>query len=228
MRFVGQSIPVALLFAALICLAIGPIGASAAEKMPVDILADKIQGIYDGARDLKAGFTQEATIKSLKKTEKETGTVYFKKPRRMLWDYTSPQKKKLIINPKTAWLYVPEDRLVYMQDAGTLVNSKLTIRFLTGIGKLKDDFNVKYAAEPVDSDGNYRLELVPKTREAGAGFERLSVMVDKDTFLITRCVFNDMYGNTTRITFRNIKLNNGLADSMFNFTPPAGVTIQKI
>ncbi len=54
-----------------------------------------------------------------------------------------------------------------------LVNSKLTIRFLTGIGKLKDDFNVKYAAEPVDSDGNYRLELVPKTREAGAGFERL-------------------------------------------------------
>lgn len=220
-----------------ICLALaglvfsGP-GLAAAQnkpdKMPLDDLVDRIQNVYDAAKDLKADFAQESTIKSLKKTERESGTVYFKKPRRMLWDYSSPQKKKLIINPQTAWLYVPEDKLVYMQNSETLVNSRLTIRFLTGIGKLRDDFQIKYSPTPLDKEGNYQLELIPKSKEAAGGFDRLSVTVDKNSFFITRCVFQDMYGNVTRISFRNMKTNSGLSDKLFTFTPPAGVKVQKI
>jgi len=221
-------------FAILICLAVaglalsGPAAVYAQGKMPIEDLVDRIQGVYDSAKDLKADFAQESTIKSLKKTEKESGIVYFKKPRRMLWDYSSPQKKKLIINPQTAWLYVPEDKLVYMQSSDALVNSRLTIRFLTGIGKLRDDFQIKYSQEPVDRDGNYQLELIPKSREAAGGFDKLSVTVDKNSYFITRCLFKDMYGNVTRIIFRNIKTNNGLTDKMFNFTVPSGVKVQKI
>ncbi len=224
-------------FALFFCLALaglvfcGPATTCAQNKtgrMPLEDLIDRIQNVYDAAKDLKADFAQESTIKSLKKTDKESGTVYFKKPRRMLWDYSSPQKKKLIINPQTAWLYVPEDKLVYMQSADALVNSRLTIRFLTGIGKLRDDFQIKYSPEPLDRDGNYQLELIPKSKEAAGGFDKLSVTVDKNSFFITRCVFKDMYGNVTRISFRNLKTNNGLPDKMFNFTPPSGVKVQKI
>jgi len=218
-----------IVIAGLILCGPGTISAQAqTDKMPLEDLVDRIQSVYDAAKDLKADFSQEATIKSLKKTEKESGTVYFKKPRRMLWDYSSPQKKKLIINPQTAWLYVPEDKLVYMQNSEALVNSRLTIRFLTGIGKLRDDFQIKYAPEPLDKAGNYQLELVPKSREAAGGFDKLSVTVDKNSFFIIRCIFKDMYGNVTRITFSNIKTNNGLQDKMFNFKPPAGVKVQKI
>lgn len=224
-------------FALLVCLASAGLvlcgtaqiyAQNRAEAMPLDDLVDRIQSVYDAANDLKADFAQESTIKSLKKTEKESGAVYFKKPRRMLWDYSSPQKKKLIINPQTAWLYVPEDKLVYMQSADALVNSRLTIRFLTGIGKLRDDFRISYSPERLDRDGNYQLDLVPKSKEAAGGFDKLAVTVDKNSFFIIKCVFKDMYGNVTRIYFRNMKTNNGLGDKMFNFTPPAGVKVQKI
>jgi outer membrane lipoprotein carrier protein len=224
-------------FALLFCLALaGPVfwgpgiaGAQGtADRMPVGDLASRIQKVYDDAADLKADFAQESTIKSMKKTEKESGTVYFKKPRKMFWDYSSPQKKKLVINPQTAWLYVPEDKLVYMQSSEALINSRLSLRFLTGIGKLSDDFQIRYSPEPLDREGNYQLELAPKNREAAGGFDRLSVTVDKESFLITKCTFKDMYGNVTRITFRNIKTNSGLSDKLFNFKPPAGVTVQKI
>lgn len=218
-----------LALAGLILCGPGAVSAqNKADKLPIEDLVDRIQNVYDAAKDLKADFSQESTIKSLKKTEKESGTVYFKKPRRMLWDYSSPQKKKLIINPQTAWLYVPEDKLVYMQNSEALVNSRLTIRFLTGIGKLRDDFQIKYSPEPLDKSGNYQLDLAPKSKEAAGGFDKLSVTVDKSSFFITRCVFKDMYGNVTRISFRNMKTNNGLSDKMFNFTPPAGVKVQKI
>lgn len=218
-----------LALAGLVICVPGTVSAQAqTDKMLLDDLVNRIQSVYDSAKDLRADFYQESTIKTLKKTEKESGTVYFKKPRRMLWDYNSPQKKKLIINPQTAWLYVPEEKLVYMQSSEALVNSRLTIRFLTGIGKLRDDFQIKYASEPLDKSGNYQLELIPKSREAAGGFEKLSATVDKNSFFITRCVFKDMYGNITRISFRNMKTNNGLSDKMFNFTPPAGVKVQKI
>ncbi len=208
--------------------AIGFAGIDAAERMPIGDVVNRLQSVYDSAKDFKAGFSQEATIKSLKKTEKESGTVYFKKPRRMLWDYNSPQAKKLVINPKTAWLYVPADNMAYEQDSKALLNSRLTIRFLTGIGKLSDDFDISYSKPETDKDGNFLIDLVPKSLEAGAGIESLSATIDRNTFLISRVIFKDMYGNVTRIQFHNMKINNELSDSIFNFKPPKGVRIQKV
>ena len=37
--------------------------------------------------------------------------------------------------------------------------------------------------------------------------------------------FADSFGNKTRLQFRNIKSNNGLAEKLFTFSPPAGVEI---
>jgi len=55
--------------------------------------------------------------------------------------------KKLIINPSKAWLYMPDDNIVYIQDAKKALSSKMTIRFLTGIGKLKDDFEIAFSRQ---------------------------------------------------------------------------------
>ncbi|HOO89288.1 MAG TPA: outer membrane lipoprotein carrier protein LolA, partial [Syntrophales bacterium] len=107
--------------------------ASASQALSLDELAERIQTVYDNTADFKAHFIQEATIKSVERTTKEEGTVYLKKPERMLWDYTRPSMKKLIINPNKAWLYMPDDKMVYVQDAKKILSSKMTIRFLTGI-----------------------------------------------------------------------------------------------
>lgn len=80
-----------------------------AQPLSLEQLTAKTQEVYEKTTDLKAGFIQEVTIKSMKKTEREEGTVYFKNPRMMLWDYTMPKSKKLVINAQKAWLYVPEE-----------------------------------------------------------------------------------------------------------------------
>jgi len=200
-----------------------------AETPPLDELVEKIQSSYEKAEDLKARFVQETTIKSIRKVEREEGTVYFKKPRKMLWDYSRPKSKKLIINPRKAWLYIPEDNLVYVQDARKILNSRLVIRFLTGVGRLKDDFFVRYA-QPLerDSQGNYLLELKPRSAGTTAGIERLSLTIARDDYQIIACSLRDTYGNLTRITFRNITINNNLSDSLFTFSPPPGTIVQTV
>lgn len=195
-----------------------------AEPLSLERLAAKTQEIYEKTTDLKARFIQEVTIKSMKKTEREEGTVWIKNPKMMLWDYTKPKEKKLVINARKAWLYVAEDRMVYVQNAEDVYRSRMAVRFLSGIGNLSEDFHLRFAKEnPIDEEGNYLLILTAK--EKGTGIDRLQLTVDGKTFQIIQCRFSDDYGNTTRLRFSDIRTNTGVSDKFFTFNTPAGVEV---
>lgn len=198
-----------------------------ADTMPLEQLTSKMQATYENTQDFKAQFSQELVIQSIGKTEREEGTVYFKNPGKMLWEYTKPKAKKLVINPRTASLYVPADRAVYVQDSANIYKSQVIIRFLSGIGKLGDDFEIRYS-EPkaVDAEGRYLLTLVPKSPDLGV--EKLFLVIEPSGFRILQCSFTDSFGNITRIRFRNIRINSHLPDRLFSFKPPRGVEIHKV
>lgn len=195
-----------------------------AEFRTVEELTARTQDVYEKTGDLKAHFIQEVTIKSMKKTDREEGTVWIKNPKMMYWDYTKPKVKKLIINSRKAWLYVAEDRMVYLQSADDVYRSRLAVKFLSGIGKLSEDFSVRFPKDGhADINGNYLLKLTAK--EKGNGIDRIDLTIDKKTFQIIQCRFDDEYGNTTRLNFTNIQTNTGVSSSFFTFTPPADVEI---
>jgi outer membrane lipoprotein carrier protein len=205
------------------------VAGNASAEISIEELTAKIQDRYEETSDLKARFIQESTLKSANRTEREEGTVYFKKPKKMLWDYTKPQSKKLVINTKTAWLYIPEDNMVYVQDSKKVFSSGPAIRFLAGIGQLRDEFKIRYAQNQRDNAGNFLLDLIPKGGpKATGGIRKLLVTVDKDSYMIIKCNFNDSLGNLTVISFMDIKTNNNLSDALFTFKPPAGAEVQKI
>jgi outer membrane lipoprotein carrier protein len=195
-----------------------------AETLSLEQLSQKTQEIYEKTTDLKARFVQEVTIKSMKKTEKEEGVVTFKNPKMMLWDYQKPKAKKLVINAKTAWLYVPEDRMVYVQSAEDIYRSRIAVRFLSGLGKLSEDFHIRFTDDtPRDKEGNYLLTLTAK--ESGSGIDRLYLVVDGKTFQIIQCRFDDAFGNTNRLRFSDIRLNTGASATLFTFKVPEGVEV---
>lgn len=199
----------------------------AEELPPIDDIVQKLQHAYEKTEDFKANFLQETTIKSIKKTEIEEGSVFFKNPKNMLWNYTKPRAKKLVINRHTAWLYLPQEKVAYWQKSDNIFQSKALIKFLSGLGKLKDDFAITYA-EPkaLDKNGNYLLLLIPL--EKNTILNPIQINVDKSKFYILQVNFDDTLGNSTSIKFSNIFINNGLTDKMFQFQPPAGVEIFKM
>jgi len=193
----------------------------------IRVVADtvqKLQSFYENTKDLKAGFIQETTIKSIRKTEREEGTVFFRNPRNMLWEYAKPKGKKLVMNSQAAWLYLPAEKVAYKQKPESIFQSKFLINFFAGTGKLKDDFAVKYA-EPgaFDKDGNYLLVLTPREKTAACNSVRMTV--DKNNFYILQISFDDVLGNSTTLKFSNISINTGLEQKMFQFKPPRGVEV---
>lgn len=191
---------------------------------PVEEIVTHLQQTYENTKDFKANFVQEATVKSIKQTNIEEGVVFFKSPKNMLWNYSKPKAKKLVINARKVWLYLPQEKVAYTQEAEYIFKSKVLIKFLAGLGKLQDDFTIKYAVpNALDKNGNYLLVLTPL--EKNTVLNPFQITVDKNSFLILQISFDDALGNSTHLKFSNILSNTSLAEKMFQFTPPAGVSI---
>lgn len=201
------------------------LGVALAEApVPIDEVVARLQQTYDKTRDFSASFIQETTIQSIKKTEIEEGTVFFKNPKNLLWNYSKPKAKKMVINPRKTWLYLPQEKVAYTQEADYTFKSSILMKFLSGLGKLKNDFIIKYVEpEALDKQGNYLLVLTPL--EKNPSLNPFQITVDKSTSLILRVSFEDTMGNSTVLKFSNISTNTGLSEKMFQFKPPDGVSI---
>lgn len=217
-------LPGILLVCTAIAMALIPAMPKNALSATVEDVVEQVQKSYEKVSDFKATFVQEMTLKTLKKTEREEGVVYFKNPKRMFWHYTKPKEKKLILNPREAWLYMPDDHIVYWQSTDQMFRSGIILKFLTGMGKIGDDFQVDFSQpDSLDKTGNYLLTLTPKENDIGV--KQLHVTIEKETYQIIMCRFADDYGNVTKITFENMEFNKKIPDHFFNFKPPDGVEI---
>lgn len=215
------------IFTAFLMGLVPPSFSGAAEPPAIDETVNRLQQIYEHTHDFQAYFIQENTVKSIRKTEVEEGIVYFKNPKQMLWDYKKPKPKKLVMNAQKSWLYLPQDRTAYTQESDKIFESQALIKFLSGLGKLKDDFMIQYAApQAMDKNGNYLLQLYP--REKGASYQYLQMTIARKDFHILKVSFDDVMGNSTVLRFSDIKMNAGLSSKLFQFQPPAGVSIFKM
>jgi outer membrane lipoprotein carrier protein len=185
-------------------------------------IIDNIQREYEKTNDIQAIFIQISLIKSVNQTKESQGIVYFKKPGKMHWEYTIPEQQLLISDGKTMWFYVAEDQQVIVQNAEDAYGSKTPITFLSGMGKLQNDFYIKL----LPTSGNtteYTLELLPKQPQPDLA--KLILTVDPATYRIVHTAVYDPYGNITDVYLKNIQTNISPPDSLFHFDIPEGVDV---
>src|SRR6185295_13512984 len=90
-----------------------PSGAGGADDVGETVAA--VQRYYDGAKDLHARFEQQLTT-AMGTKKRAAGELWFKKPGRMRWDYSKPEKKMMIADGQTLWVYEPEDEQAFKQE----------------------------------------------------------------------------------------------------------------
>jgi len=199
-----------------------PVAAQPA-RLDVPAVVERVQKKYDGAADFRAVFNQTLTNATFKRRSSSTGEVLLKKPGRMRWNYKTPETKTYVSDGDVLWLYEPEDKQAFKQD---LKGSQLpaALAFLTGKGKLSEEFDVALAKDPpVGTSRDYVLALSP--RQPQAQVKSLLFVVDPDSFFVRETFIVDAQGNTNDILFTDVKINVRLPEGTFHFTPPAGVRV---
>jgi outer membrane lipoprotein carrier protein len=190
-------------------------------RPPAADVAAALQRKYDGVKDFSASFTQTYEGGVLRRKGSEVGTVSVKKPGKMRWDYTSPEKKLFVSDGQTMFLYFPNEKQVMKNDVPRQDQATSAVLFLMGKGNIVRDFNIRWADGGADT--TYRLRLDPKTRQAE--YDWLEVTADRETLRIVGLTAADAQGGRSTFSFSNFKENTGLADKMFQFTIPRGTEV---
>ncbi len=185
----------------------------------IDSIIAGVQKTYENISDMKASFVQETTSATFKDTQKSEGIVYFKKPGMMRWEYSNPNKDVIVNNGETIWVYQPDLGQV-MVNKFDRESSLLSKHFLSGMGNVKNDFDVKNGEE---TPFTYTLILIPKIPQPN--IRKVHLAIDKKTSMINKTVSFDQFGNAASVRFIDVKTNTPLPKSIFNFEIPQGVKV---
>jgi outer membrane lipoprotein carrier protein len=204
------------------CLLAGIFVATPCRAEDVQKIVQKVQERYDGTRDFSAKVTQEMTIASLGKTTSAQGTVAFKRPGKMRWELDHDAPQVIVADGTTLWLYQPKEHQVIKAPFDSAFRSSAPISFLTGVGRIAEDFDVSLDGTSADGKLVY-LMLVPRRDSTTLGKLRLTVASDSGE--IRGAEIFDPLGNVSRLQFTDIRRNQDLPDKDFVFEVPAGVDV---
>src|SRR5688500_9219370 len=142
-------------------------------------LAARVQRRYASVSDFSDNFTHTYQGGALKQKTTERGSLLIKKPGRMRWTYTSPEKKEFISDGRQLYSYLPADKQVLVYDVPAGGGDTSAALFLAGRGDVTRDFSAQIAGE---DEATYTLKLTPKAKQQE--FDTLTLIVDRTSLQI--------------------------------------------
>lgn len=186
-------------------------------------IAAKIQQRYNTIKDIQADFTQTYEGGVLRTKTTERGLVAIKRPGRLRFTYTKPERKEFVSDGVKLYTHLVADKQVIVSPAPGPDQGDIPAMFLAGQSDLARDYTPSFTALPGAAQGLVTLKLVP--RKPNADYESLGIGVDAKTLQILFLTAVDTQGGRSSFTFTNLKENRGLSDKDFEFRMPRGVDV---
>ena len=185
------------------------------------VLAQALQRRYQTIKDFSADFVHTYRGGALRTQTRERGTMRVKKPGKMRWLYTAPERKEFVSDGLKIYSYFPQDRQVQVSDVPPDGGADTPALFLSGKGDIARDFTASIVESPVpDSVG---LKLTPKRPEAQ--YDYFIVATSQPGLQIRALATHDRQGGDSVIAFTNLKENQGISDNEFAFRVPKGADV---
>jgi outer membrane lipoprotein carrier protein len=210
----------------LLGLAASPDGGGTAAPPPAEpapevrALVERMQAFYEKTQDFTAAFRQDYLYKTFGRTVTSTGTVAFKKPAQMRWDYLTPTKRSFVLSGEKVYAWDPAAQTL---TKGALPASQLSssVTFLWGRGHLLEEFTIARASCP-DCPG---VLLVLTPRKTETRFRELRLELDPKTAQVRRSVVVDPDGSENSIVFSDLRTNTGVGKERFILEVPDGTQV---
>lgn len=197
-------------------------------EQDINAIVDKIQDKYEKINEFQAEFEQEAEVAALDTTEKASGKVWFKKPGKMRWDYRKPYEDQIVSDGENIWYYNSQEQQVMKSSLEHLNSETSSTTLISGLGQLEKLFDAEFANDKNinTSDENYLISLSPKENlGSDEPYDKIIISVDRKDSMVKEIYLFDPFGNKTKITLSGFKINKGISDSLFDYSPPKGAEL---
>ena len=206
-------------------------------------VAQILEQHYQRAHTLRAVFLERYSG-GPREARIESGTVYFRRPGRMRWEYEAPEKKLFIADGKTNWFYVPADHTATKALAKESSDWRTPLALLTGKANLSRLCSrIDLIVQKTTPAGHAILRCLPKGEKelpsvAGAGslrdstelpgaedFTEVLLEVDSSSGELASVKIRQAGGIELEYRFGDWQQGIPLPEEMFQFHPPSGVAI---
>ncbi len=200
-------------------------GLAGRAQAPADPLAlsARVQHRMNGLKDFQGDFVQTYEGGVLRTRTSERGTVAIKRPGKMRFTYTTPERKEFVSDGHRLYTYLVADKQVFVSPAPGPSDGTIPALFLAGQADIARDYTPAFTPLPGAAPGLITLKLTPK--QADPDYEWLGLGIDPKTAQIQYLVAADRQGGTSAFAFSNLKENRGLSDKDFEFRIPRGVDV---
>jgi len=184
---------------------------------------ERLQQRYAAVTSLRAEFQQIYHGPGI--DQKESGTVFLKKPGLMRWEYRDPEIKLFVADGRDTYLYIPADRQVLVRRVTAADLNSTPLQFLLGRGDIRENFDPAWAPG-TGTGGALLFRLTP--RSADTDYAYVVIECDSDQYDIRRMVIHERTGATSEFVLSKVATNVKMDRSQFQFKIPKGVEVVRI
>ncbi|MCH7306825.1 outer membrane lipoprotein chaperone LolA [Acinetobacter sp. NIPH 1852] len=145
------------------------------------------------------------------------GVMKVERPGKFFWEITSPSKQTIVTSGKTVWIYDPDLQQAIRQNLDDQVANTPALLLSGNTNQIMQSYRV---TQPDRSKRYYTL--YPKQEDSTFQSLTISFGANKAPNLM---ILQDSLGQTTYVRFSNVKVNQAIPASVFNFEPPKGTDI---
>jgi len=218
-RLIHQTVTLVVPLLVVTVLLFTPAGSYAEDE--ADRALALVRKTYAGLGSLKADFVQTEERPGVGVSVREEGVLSFKPPERMRWDYSGRRPHAVVINGSRVWIHTPSRKQVILRNLTPQEMRRGAATFLSGLDGIEEDFTVQ--SRPAGPGQGIPLDLFPI--EDNLPYDKISILVARDTGLIERITIHHKLGNVTTITFRGIRTGVKLKDMLFEWNVPEGTEV---
>ena len=221
------SVAVALAGVAIAMASASP-SASKQTSASAKSLARLLEEHYRRPHTLQSVFLERYS-EGQKQARIESGTVYFRRPGQMRWEYDSPEKKLFLVDGKTTWFYVPYDHTVTKAPVKESSDWRTPLSLLTGKADLSRLCSqIELVSQKGIPPGHAVLRCLPKEAKSlsdGNDYTEVFLELDTSTGELARIEIRQPGGIELEYRFGNWRTDIPLAGDLFRFQVPPGVGI---
>lgn len=178
---------------------------------------DSLRFFFNEIDTFEANFGQEVLDESLQAVDSGRGKVLIKRPGLFSWDYEPPEAQKIVGDGDRVWIYDVELEQVTVRDQQQSLG-KTPALLLAGT----QDIEKNYTIIDIGTQGRFDwVNLIPV--DPDSSFTEVRIGFEDNRLRLMELL--DNLGQRTRMSFVDLKENQPIPDSAFDFVPPAGVDV---
>lgn len=183
---------------------------------------DRASAAYQTVSTLSADFVQVVVNPLVGAPDTTRGRLYQMRPNHFAMRFTEPRGDRIVADGRYLWLYTPSTT------PGQVIRTAIPSAGSTGpnlIGQFVERPRERYRARYLRADSLEEkvadvVALAPRAPDQP--YTDAVLWVDRETGLLRRLEITETSGQRRILVLRNVRVNTGVPDREFRFSPPAG------